>query len=327
MPFTFVGTGAIADKPLGAVLHFNGKVYCGTENGGSSKGYIFNPDDNTFATFVLPNSDYYPRVLLLDGRMLFCGVSFENRRSWLLVNEDGTYQTLNDWTFAVNGASLMRDGKVAICNYTTHRFGVFNPKTTYLENFPNIPSVLLTQSPISTTLLPDGKLLLINADANTLTCYIYNPFNNVWEQISLNGFTGDSASKSSLLYDGGLAVFGNVFGLNLIDIYSKKIIDQEGMTGVAPVAFVRISPDGDVFLANFTHINKYNITNNVLTNVGYTTMPTLQQNPKGMVMLPSGKMFICTNGAALDNNGFTIWDSSLGTLPKEVCLSAFYNRG
>jgi hypothetical protein len=56
-------------------------------------------------------------------------------------------------------------------------------------------------------------------------------------------------------------------------------------------------------------------------------MPTLQQNPKGMVMLPSGKMFYCTNGTALDNNGFTIWDSSLGTLPKEVCLSAFYNRG
>ena len=56
-------------------------------------------------------------------------------------------------------------------------------------------------------------------------------------------------------------------------------------------------------------------------------MPTLQQSPQGMVMLPSGKMFYCTNGAALDNNGFTIWDSSLGTLPKEVCLSAFYNRG
>ena len=66
MPFTFIGTGAIADKPFGAVLHFNGKVYCGTENGGSSKGYIFNPADNTFTTFTLPGSDYYPRVLLLD---------------------------------------------------------------------------------------------------------------------------------------------------------------------------------------------------------------------------------------------------------------------
>ena len=323
MPFTFVGTGAIADKPLGAVLHFNGKVYCGTENGGSSKGYIFNPADNTFTTFTLPGSDYYPRVLLLDGRILFC--PFIANRSWLLVNEDGTYQTLNDWTFNVSGASLMRDGKIAICNTTAYRFGFFNPKTNYFEYFPNIPSVLSGITPISTTLLPDGKLLLTNY-SNTQTVSIYNPFNNVWEQISLNGFDGDINSKGTLLYDGGLAVFGNASGLNLIDIYSKKIIGQEDMVGTS-VLFTRISPDGDVFLANSLYINKYNITNSILTNVGYTTMPTLQQNPKGMVMLPSGKMFYCTNGAALDNNGFTIWDSSLGTLPKEVCLSAFYNRG
>ena len=326
MPFTFVGTGAIADKPLGAVLHFNGKVYCGTDNGGSSKGYIFNPDDNTFVTFTLPASNYYPRVLLLDGRILFCPPQYFEK-SWLLVNEDGTYQTLNDWTFAVNGASLMRDGKVAICNETANRFGFFNPKTTYFEYFPNVPSAILTGvKPSSTTLLPDGKLLLINRNNATYPAYIYNPFNNVWEQISLNGFNMSQDNQSVLLYDGGLAVFGSYSGLNLIDIYSKKIIDQEGMTGQG-VVLVRISPDGDVFLANNTQINKYNITNNVLTNVGYTTMPTLQQNPKGMVMLPSGKMFYCTNGTALDNNGFTIWDSSLGTLPKEVCLSAFYNRG
>lgn len=324
MPFTFVGTGAIADKPFGAVLHFNGKIYCGTENGGSSKGYIFNPTDNTFATFTLPSSDYYPRVLLLDGRILFCPVVAT--KSWLLVNEDGTYQTLNDWTFLVNGASLMRDGKVAICNTTANRFGFFNPKTTFFEYFPNTPSAILSGvAPVSTTLLPDGKLLLINANI-TYQAYIYNPFNNVWEMISLNGFNGDSNSKGAFLYDGGLAIFSGYLGLNLIDIYSKKIIDQEAMIG-STVLFIRMSPDGDVFLANNTAINKYNITNNVLTNVGYTTMPTLQQSPKGMVMLPSGKMFYCTNGAALDNNGFTIWDSSLGTLPKEVCLSAFYNRG
>ena len=219
----------------------------------------------------------------------------------------------------------MRDGKIAICNTTAYRFGFFNPKTNYFEYFPNIPSVLSGITPISTTLLPDGKLLLINAHA-TQTGYIYNPFNNVWEQISLNEFTVLSDNKGVMLYDGGLAVSGGYYGLILIDIYSKKIIDQEGMTGQG-AAFVRISPDGDVFLANNTQINKYNITNNTLTNVGYTTMPTLQQRPRGMVMLPSGKMFYCTNGAALDNNGFTIWDSSLGALPKEVCLSAFYNRG
>ena len=325
MPFTFIGTGAIADKPLGAVLHFNGKVYCGTEDGGSSKGYIFNPVDSTFTTFTLPASAYYPRVLLLDGRILFCPIQYRER-SWLLVNEDGTYQTLNDWTFGVNGASLMRDGKVAICNTTAKRFGFFNPKTTYFEYFPNTPSAILTGvTPASTTLLPDGKLLLINAHA-TQTGYIYNPFNNVWEQISLNGFASSNDSGGAFLYDGGLAVFGNYYGLHLIDIYSKKIIDQEGMTGQT-FLFIRISPDGDVFLANSTQINKFHIENNIITNVGYTTMPTLQQSPKGMVMLPSGKMFYCTNGAALDNNGFTIWDSSLGTLPKEVCLSAFYNRG
>ncbi|MEY3223616.1 MAG: hypothetical protein RLZZ203_2472 [Cyanobacteriota bacterium] len=325
MPFTFIGTGAIADKPLGAVLHFNDKVYCGTENGGSSKGYIFNPANNTFTTFTLPASDYYPRVLLLDGRILFCPVVAN--RSWLLVNEDGTYQTLNDWNFNVSGASLMRDGKVAICNTTANRFGFFNPKTTYFEYFPNTPSAILSGVvPASTTLLPDGKLLLINAHV-TQTGYIYNPFNNVWEQISLNGFNGDSNSKGALVYDGGLSIFSNYYGLNLIDIYSKKIIYQEAMIGSSTAAFIRISPDGDVFLANNMAINKYHIENNVLTNVGYTTMPTLQQTPKGMVMLPSGKLFYCTNGTALDNNGFTIWDSSLGTLPKEVCLSAFYNRG
>lgn len=327
MSFTFVGTGAIADKPLGAVFHFNGKVYCGAENGGSSKGYIFNPADNTFTTFALPSSDYYPRVLLLDGRILFCPIAAT--KSWLLVNEDGTYQTLNDWTFVVNGASLMRDGKVAICNATAQRFGVFNPKTTYLENFPSVPSVLLTKTPISTTLLPDGKLLLIISDA-TYPAYIYNPFNNIWEQISLNGFAGTSGNKGAMLYDGGLAVFGNYYGLNLVDIYSKKIIDVEAMymSGIGDTTItIRVCPDGDIFVANLLYINKYNITNNVLTNVGYTTLPTLQSSPKGVVMLPSGKMFYCTNGAALDNNGFTIWDSSLGTLPKEVCLSAFYNRG
>ena len=327
MPFTFIGTGAIADKPLGAVLHFNGKVYCGTANGGSSKGYIFNPADNTFTTFTLPNSDYRPRVLLLDGRILFCGVI--NNRSWLLVNEDGTYQTLNDWTFRVNDASLMRDGKVAICNATDdRRFGFFNPKTTFFEYFPNTPSVLSGITPTTTTLLPDGKLLLVN-NSPTYQTYIYNPFNHVWEQIDLNGFNGSNFvgdNGGALLYDGGLAVFGNTYGLNLIDIYSKKIIDQEGMVG-ASVSFIRISPDGDVFLVNNSTINKYHIENNILTNVGYTTLPTLQQNPSGMVMLPSGKMFYCTNGTELDNNGFTIWDSSLGTLPKEVCLSAFYNRG
>jgi hypothetical protein len=322
MPFTFVGTGAIADKPLGAVLHFNGKVYCGTENGGSSKGYIFNPGDNTFTTFVLPASDYYPRVLLLDGRILFCPVVAS--RSWLLVNEDGTYQTLNDWTFNVSGASLMRDGKVAICNSTTQRFGIFNPKTTFFENFPNIPSVLSYITPQSTTLLPDGKLLLITVNA-TYPAYIYNHYNSIWEMVSLNGFNS-SNNRGVLLFSGGLAVFGNSSGLNLVDIYSKKIINQEGMVGTG-FTTIRISPDGDIFLVNNININKYNITNNVLTNVGYTTMPTLQQNPAGIVMLPSGKMFYCTNGTALDNNGFTIWDSSLGTLPKEVCLSAFYNRG
>ena len=325
MPFTFIGTGAIADKPLGAVLHFNGKVYCGTSDGGSSKGYIFNPVDSTFTTFTLPASAYYPRVLLLDGRILFCPIQYREK-SWLLVNEDGTYQTLNDWTFGVNGASLMRDGKVAICNTTANRFGFFNPKTTYFEYFPNTPSAILSGVvPASTTLLPDGKLLLINAHA-TQTGYIYNPFNNVWEQISLNGFASSGDSRGAFLYDGGLAVFGSYYGLTLIDIYSKKIIDQEGMTGQT-FLFTRISPDGDVFLANSTQINKFHIENNIITNVGYTTMPTLQQSPQGMVMLPSGKMFYCTNGAALDNNGFTIWDSSLGTLPKEVCLSAFYNRG
>ena len=324
MPFTFIGTGAIADKPFGAVLHFNGKVYCGTENGGSSKGYIFNPADNTFTTFTLPGSDYYPRVLLLDGRILFC--PFIANRSWLLVNEDGTYQTLNDWTFNVSGASLMRDGKIAICNTTAYRFGFFNPKTTYFEYFPNTPSAILSGvAPVSTTLLPDGKLLL-TTNNNTYSAYIYNPFNNTWEMISLNGFPISNDNKGVLLYDGGLAVFGNYHGLNLIDIYSKKIIDQDNAVG-GNCSFVRISPDGDVFLVGDIYINKYNITNSILTNVGYTTMPTLQQNPKGMVMLPSGKMFYCTNGAALDNNGFTIWDSSLGTLPKEVCLSAFYNRG
>lgn len=324
MPFTFVGTGAIADKPLGAVLHFNGKVYCGTENGGSSKGYIFNPVDSTFTTFTLPASDYYPRVLLLDGRMLFCGVL--NNRSWLLVNEDGTYQTLNDWTFGVNGASLMRDGKVAICNATTNRFGFFNPKTTYFEYFPNTPSTILSGvTPVSTTLLPDGKLLLIT-NSNTYSAYIYNPFNNIWEMVSLNGFLTSNNNRGALVYDGGLSVFGNYLGLSLIDIYSKKIIDQDHAVG-SNLSFIRISPDGDVFLVGTIYINKYNIMNSILTNVGYTTMPTLQQYPKGVVMLPSGKMFYCTNGAALDNNGFTIWDSSLGTLPKEVCLSAFYNRG
>lgn len=324
MPFTFVGTGAIADKPLGAVLHFNGKVYCGTENGGSSKGYIFNPVDSTFTTFTLPASDYYPRVLLLDGRMLFCGVL--NNRSWLLVNEDGTYQTLNDWTFGVNGASLMRDGKVAICNATTNRFGFFNPKTTYFEYFPNTPSTILSGvTPVSTTLLPDGKLLLIT-NSNTYSAYIYNPFNNIWEMVSLNGFLTSNNNRGALVYDGGLSVFGNYLGLSLIDIYSKKIIDQDNAVG-GNLSFIRISPDGDVFLVGAIYINKYNIMNSILTNVGYTTMPTLQQYPKGVVMLPSGKMFYCTNGAALDNNGFTIWDLSLGTLPKEVCLSAFYNRG
>jgi DNA-binding beta-propeller fold protein YncE len=329
MPFTFVGTGAIADKPLGAVLHFNGKVYCGNENGGSSKGYIFNPADNTFTTFTLPASAYYPRVLLLDGRILFCPIQYCDK-SWLLVNEDGTYQTLNDWTFGVNGASLMRDGKVAICNATAYRFGFFNPKTTYFEYFPNTPSAILSGvTPASTTLLPDGKLLLIN-DHPTYLAYIYNPFNNVWEQISLNGFTGALSNKGVMLYDGGLAVFGNYYGLNLVDIYSKKIIDIEAMYMGAigdTTINILICPDGDIFVANLLYINKYNITNNTLTNVGYTTMPTLQRYPKGMVMLPSGKMFYCTNGADLDNNGFTIWDSSLGTLPKEVCLSAFYNRG
>jgi hypothetical protein len=326
MPFTFIGTGAIADKPSGAVLHFNNKVYCGTANGGSSKGYIFNPADNTFTTFTLPASDYYPRVLLLDGRILFCGVT--NNRSWLLVNEDGTYQALNDWTFRVNDASLMRDGKVAICNATIdRRFGFFNPKTTFFEYFPNTPSVLSDITPTTTTLLPDGKLLLVN-NSSTYQAYIYNPFNHVWEQIDSNGFNASNNwdNEGALLYDGGLAVFGNVYGLNLIDIYSKKIIDQEGMTGVN-VAFTRLSPDGDVFLVNSSTINKYHIENNILTNVGHTTLPTLQQLPSGMVMLPSGKMFYCTHGAVLDNNGFTIWDSSLGTLPKEVCLSAFYNRG
>ena len=324
MPFTFVGTGAIADKPLGAVLHFNGKVYCGTENGGSSKGYIFNPVDSTFTTFTLPASDYYPRVLLLDGRMLFCGVL--NNRSWLLVNEDGTYQTLNDWNFNVSGASLMRDGKVAICNTTAYRFGFFNPKTTYFEYFPNTPSAILSGVvPVSTTLLPDGKLLLIT-NSNTYSAYIYNPFNNIWEMVSLNGFLTSNDNRGALVYDGGLSVFGNYLGLNLIDIYSKKIIDQDNAVG-SNLSFIRISPDGDVFLVGTIYINKYNIMNSILTNVGYTTMPTLQQHPKGVVMLPSGKMFYCTNGAALDNNGFTIWDSSLGTLPKEVCLSAFYNRG
>ena len=324
MPFTFVGTGAIADKPLGAVLHFNGKVYCGTENGGSSKGYIFNPVDSTFTTFTLPASDYYPRVLLLDGRMLFCGVL--NNRSWLLVNEDGTYQTLNDWNFNVSGASLMRDGKVAICNTTAYRFGFFNPKTTYFEYFPNTPSAILSGiAPVSTTLLPDGKLLLIT-NSNTYSAYIYNPFNNIWEMVSLNGFLTSNNNRGALVYDGGLSVFGSYLGLSLIDIYSKKIIDQDNAVG-GNFSFIRISPDGDVFLVGTIYINKYNIMNSILTNVGYTTMPTLQQYPKGVVMLPSGKMFYCTNGAALDNNGFTIWDSSLGTLPKEVCLSAFYNRG
>jgi len=325
MPFTFVGTGSASDKPLGAVLHFNGKVYCGCSSG-NAKGFIFNPADNTFTTFTLPNTDYYPRVLLLDGKILFAPLN-NTSKSWLLVNEDGTYTALNDWDFSVNGASLMRDGKVAICNTTTNKFGVFNPKTTFLENFPNVPSVITSGViPNSVTLLPDGKLLLITNNA-TYPAWIYNPFNSLWEQISLNGLTAsDNNNKGALLYDGGLAVFGSYYGLSLINIYSKKIIDVESMVG-SNVLFIRICPDGDVFLVNNNTINKFHIENNIITNVGYTNLPSSQISPSGCVMLPSGKLFYCCYGDSVDNNGFVIWDSSLGTLPDEVCLSAFYNRG
>lgn len=325
MSFTFIGTGAVADKPLGAVLHFNGKIYCGCPGNGTAKGYIFNPADNTFTTFTLPNSDYFPRVLLLNGKMLFTPLN--TVRSWLLVNEDGTYDTLNEWNFIVNSASLMRDGKVAICNGSVNRLSVFNPRTTFLENFPNVPSVINSGVvPNSVTLLPDGKLLLITNNA-TYPAWIYNPFNSLWEQISLNGLTAsDNNNKGALLYDGGLAVFGSYYGLSLINIYSKKIIDVESMVG-SSVSFIRICPDGDVFLVNGNTINKFHIENNIITNVGYTNLPSSQISPSGCVMLPSGKLFYCCYGNSVDNNGFVIWDSSLGTLPDEVCLSAFYNRG
>lgn len=332
MPYTVISLNSASEKPCGAIYHFNGKVYCGCVNGSNpAKGYIFNPDNNTFTSFTLPTHDYYPRALTLDGRILYTAKD-NNNRSWLLVNEDGTYTTLNDWNYRTDKACLTRDGKILIALVDLDNFGLFNPRTNFLEFLPNKPNTTSTADAHGCTLLPDGKFFLTfnnnGTSGTTQFAFIFNPFNNEWSSIDRNGVQLDQSYKNVYLYDGGLVAMVDFYGLHLINIYNKKIIDSESRYTANQYQFNSIlpAPDGDIFVVGSQGIQKYNVTNNIVSSVSYSPLPADNNTPVGACILPSGNIFYSHNGSAIANNSFVIWTSSLGTLPNEVCLSAFYNR-
>lgn len=326
MPFTIIPTNAANERPAGAILHFNGKVYCGNANGGSGKGYIVNPDDNTYTSFTIPSSDYMPRALTLDGRILYTGRDSAGK-PWLLVNEDGTYTSLPEWTTRTGKACLTRDGKILIGFIDYFNFGVFNPRTNFFEFLPNKPADITAQA-YECSILPDGKYFL-TFHSNTKPYYIFNPFDNSWQTINITGYQHDQGNKSCLLYDGGTMVVADYYGVRLVNIYNKKIISSVARANSHIYCSLLIAPDGDVFYVSHAGngITKYNITNNVIQSVSLASFPIDTNYPTGSCMLPNGGLFYTNFGSAAINNAFVIWTASLGTLPNEVCLSAFYNRG
>lgn len=325
MPFTIIPTNAANERPAGAILHYNGKVYCGNANGGIGKGYIVNPDDNTFASFTLPSSDYIPRALTLDGRILYTGR--DNGKPWLMVNEDGTYTTLNEWIHQTHKACLTRDGKILIGDISSNNFGLLNPRNNFFEFLPNKPAEIVSD-PYECSILPDGKYFL-TFNSNTKPFWIFNPFNNLWEAITITGYTHDQSNKSCLLYDGGTMIIGEYYGVRLVNIYSKKIIASAVRANSHIYSSLLISPDGDVFYVSNGNngIAKYTINNNTIQSVGIAALPSGNNYPTGACVLPSGNIFYTNFGSTAAENAFVIWNASLGALPVEVCLSTFYNRG
>jgi uncharacterized protein (TIGR03437 family) len=283
-----------------------------------SAAELYDPATGQFTSTASPQQPHgynLTATLMQDGRVLVVGglttagtggtVNDTNAGAEIYDPTTGTFAPAGPMTVNRNlhTATLLNDGRVLICGGYTRGSGapgsqqldtaeLFDPRTA---RFSLVGPMQRARSAHSSTLLPDGRVLLAGTDFNDPSAELFDPLNNSFTPTGSMTSAARSIPNATLLSSGQVLIVGGQNGAGQYNAAGDLYSPQSGtFQSAGNMLFPRFNsasvrlPDGRVLITG----------GGIAPGVGTASAELFTPTVQGLVTSQTGLTFRSSQGSA-----------------------------